>query len=114
MTETTETKGLTRRSIFSMLGLAALAIAVPPTLLTTSEAEAQSSTTAPVTGTERRQERREDRTERRQERRSGRTERRQARRTARTERRQERRSSRTKRREQRRGTTSTPKTSTPQ
>jgi polynucleotide 5'-kinase involved in rRNA processing len=106
MIETTETKGMTRRSIFSMLGLAALAMAVPPTvLLTTSDAEAESSTPASTTPTG---------TERRQERRSGRTERRQARRSARTERRTERRSSRTERREHRRGQTSTPKTSTPQ
>jgi hypothetical protein len=80
---------LSRRSALSLLGLAALSLAVLPTVLTSSDAEAQETT--PQTGTQRRQERREGRTERRQERRTGRTERRQERRTGRTERREERR-----------------------
>ena len=70
---------LSRRSAFSLLGLAALSLAVLPTVLTSSDAEAQETT--PQTGTQRRQERREGRTERRQERRTGRTERREERRT---------------------------------
>jgi hypothetical protein len=88
---------MSRRTALSLLGLASLSLAVPATMLTTSNAEAQQpaapTVTPPVapTGTERRQERRTGRAERRQERREGRTERRQERRTGRTERRQERR-----------------------
>jgi hypothetical protein len=88
---------ISRRKALSLLGLAALAM--PCTVLTPSDAEAQQPTVAqatppatpppsgqpgvqpgPQTGTERRQERRTGRTERRQERRTGRTERRQERR----------------------------------
>ena len=82
----TEKREMTsRREAFSILGLAALGLAVMPNLLRVSEAEAQTSTTTPPpqTGTQRRQERRTERTERRVERRTarqtGRTERRQAR-----------------------------------
>ena len=78
---------ISRRTAFSLLGLAAaLGFAVPTTMLTTSDAEAQVQPTAPVpsapasSGTEQRQERRTGRTERRAERRTGRTERREARR----------------------------------
>jgi hypothetical protein len=71
------------RAAFSILGLAALGLAVMPNLLMVSEAEAQASTTTPQTGTERRQQRRTERTQRREERRNarqtGRTERAQAR-----------------------------------
>jgi hypothetical protein len=89
---------ISRRRVFSLLGLAALSLAVSPTVLTVSDAEAQPSTqnpqagttTTPQSGTERRQERRAGRTERRQERRTGRTERRTERREGRTERRTER------------------------
>jgi len=104
MTEQNETQTISRRRAFSLLGLAALSLAVSPTVLMVSDAEAQQpstqtgTATTPLTGTQRRQERR-----------SGRTERRQERRTGRTERRTERREGRTERREQRRGTTpSTP------
>jgi hypothetical protein len=79
---------LSRRSAFSVLGLAALSLTLLP-VLQSSNAEAEE--TAPQTGTQRRQERRTGRTERRQERRTGRTERRTQRRTGRTERREERR-----------------------
>jgi hypothetical protein len=66
---------ISRRTVFSLLGLgAALGLAVPTTVLTVSDAEAQTA------GMERRQERRSGRQERRQDRRTGRTERRQERR----------------------------------
>ena len=93
MTEKRETEMLSRRKAFSFLGLAALSLAAAPTLLMTSEdAEAQATTTqSPLTGTQRRQERRAQRPERRQERRTARTERRTEGREGRTERRQERR-----------------------
>jgi hypothetical protein len=69
-----EVKSISRRSAFSLLGLtAALGFAVP-TVLTVSDAEAQTA------GMERRQERRTGRHERRQERRTGRHERREERR----------------------------------
>ena len=84
MTEKSEM--ISRRRIFSILGLATLGLAAMPTLLMVSEAEAQTSTTTPPppqTGTQRRQERRTERTRRRKERRTarqtGRTERAQAR-----------------------------------
>jgi hypothetical protein len=66
-----------RRALFSLLGLAALGLAVP-TVLTVSDAEAQTpaapaaAPTAPMTGTERRQERRTRRVRRRVERRKAR------------------------------------------
>jgi hypothetical protein len=102
-------KMISRRGAFSLLGLAAaLGFALPAEVLTASEAGAQAQTTAPApsspqTGTERRQERRTERTERRQERRTGRHERRHERRTGRHERREERRTGRHERREIRRG-----------
>ena len=69
-----EVKSISRRSAFSLLGLtAALGFAVP-TVLTVSDAEAQTA------GMERRQERRTGRHERRHERRTGRHERREERR----------------------------------
>ena len=89
---------ISRREAFSLLGLAvALGFAVPSTVLTASDAEAQAQTAAPApsgpqTGTERRQARRTHRAERRQ-----------ARRTHRAERRHERRAGRHERREKRRG-----------
>ncbi len=94
-------KMISRRGVFSLLGLAA-AFALPTTALMTSDAEAQAQPTAPAptapaptvpatSGMERRQERRASRTERRQARRTARTERRQARRTNRMERREARR-----------------------
>ena len=77
---------ISRRRAFSILGLATLGLAVIPNLLMVSEAEAQTTTTTPhppQTGTERRQERRTERTRRRKERRTarqtGRKERQQAR-----------------------------------
>jgi hypothetical protein len=102
------TDTLSRRKAFSILGLATLGLAVTPTLLMVSDAEAQNSTQAPQTNTtttetpksssktteapqtvtEKPQERRTAR-ERRQERRTARAEKRQARRTARTEKHEE-------------------------
>jgi hypothetical protein len=87
---------ISRRKALSLMGLAAaFGLAAAPTVLTISDAEAQTAAaptaTAPTTGMERRQERREARHERRQDRRMARTERRHERRMARTERRQERR-----------------------
>jgi len=106
MTEKNETEMVSRRRAFSILGLAALGLALSPAVLPLSEAEAQQpsttpqagTTTTPQTGTQRREERRDERTERRQRRRTARTERRQARRTARNERRHERREARNERR----------------
>jgi hypothetical protein len=75
MSEKIKSEMMSRRRVFSLLGLAAaLGFAAPTTVLTVSDAEAQTA------GMERRQERRGGRTERRQERRTGRTERRQERR----------------------------------
>ncbi len=91
MSEKTQTEILSRRKIFSILGLATLALAVPPTVLMVSTAEAQApstpptpqsaATAAPPTG----------RQQRRLARRQARTERRLARRQARSQRRQTRR-----------------------
>ena len=69
---------VSRRKTFSLLGLAAaaMALAVPTTVLTVVSEEAEAQTA----GMERRQERRGARTERRQTRRTGRTERRAVRR----------------------------------
>jgi hypothetical protein len=76
---------ISRRNALCLLGLgAAFCLAMPMTALMTSEAKAQE------TGTERRQERRTERTERRRERRSGRQERRDERQTGRVERREDR------------------------
>ncbi len=74
---------ISRRSALSLLGLAALGLAVPTTVLTVSDAEAQqpAAPTAPMTGTERRQARRTRRVYRRKARRKGREERRELRRT---------------------------------
>jgi hypothetical protein len=122
VTEKSETEMISRRRAFSLLGLAALSMAMSPTVLTVSDAEAQQPSTqtpqtgttiTPQTGTQRREERREERTERRQERRTARTERRNERREARHERRTERTTGRADRRQQRNGTTP-PTSSTPQ
>ena len=82
---------ISRRSALSLLGMAALGLAVPTTVLTVSDAEAQqpaaptAQAAAPMTGTERRQERRTRRVRRRvyrrKARRKGREERRELRRT---------------------------------
>jgi len=80
---------ISRRGLISLLGLAA-ALTLPATIAVVSGAHAQDTTPPPQTGTQRRQERRTNRTERRQERRAGRTERRTERQTGRTERRQKR------------------------
>jgi hypothetical protein len=78
---------ISRRKALSILGLATLVLTVPATLLTVSDADAQTqqpAPAAPVTGTERRQERRtgrvKTRTGRRAARRKGRKERRKLRR----------------------------------
>ena len=87
---------ISRRKALSLMGLAAaFGLAAAPTVLTVSDAEAQTAAAptaaAPTAGMERRQERRSARHERRQERRMARTERRQERRTGRHERREVRR-----------------------
>src|SRR5947209_4595539 len=82
---------ISRRKALSLMGLAAaFGLAAAPTVLTVSDAEAQTAA-APTAGMERRQERRAARherrmarTERRQERRTGRHERREVRRTGTT------------------------------
>ena len=85
MTEKIKSELISRRTAVSLLGItAALGFAVPATVLTVSDAEAQTS------GMERRGERRAGRHERRHERRAGRHERREERRTGRHERREER------------------------
>ena len=87
---------ISRRKALSLMGLAAaFGLAATPTVLTVSDAEAQTAAAptaaAPTAGVERRQERRAARHERRHERRAARHERRHERRAARHERRQERR-----------------------
>ena len=82
---------LSRRKALSLMGLAAaFGLAAAPTVLTVSDAEAQTAAapataaptaTAPTAGMERRQQRRAVRHERRQERRTARHDRRQERRT---------------------------------
>ena len=75
MTEKIASKLISRRTAFSILGVtAAFGFAVPATVLTMSDAEAQ------TVGMERRGERREGRHERRDTRREGRHERRDTRR----------------------------------
>ena len=74
MSKIVESEVISRRRALSLLGLAALGLAVPTTVLTVSDAEAQqpAAPTAPMTGTERRQERRTRRVRRRVERRKAR------------------------------------------
>src|SRR6516162_1803499 len=92
-------KMLSRRGAFTLLGLAALGFAVPTTVLTMSEAEAQPAAPVPAApapsgmtrGETRRAGRRAARQTRRQARRTARETRRQGRRTARQTRRQARR-----------------------
>ena len=86
MTDKHETKIISRRSAFGILGLGALSLVVAPAVLTVSDAEAQqpgttqtpktSTTTTQTheTGTQRRHERREGRREHRHERREARRE----------------------------------------
>ena len=69
---------ISRRKALSLMGLAAaFGLAAAPTVLTVSDAEAQTAAAptaaAPTTGTERRQERRTGRHERREVRRTGTT-----------------------------------------
>jgi len=79
MSAITKSEMISRRKAISLVGLAAaFGLAAAPTVLTVSDAEAQ------TTGMERRQERRTGRHERRDERRTGRTERREERRTGTT------------------------------
>jgi hypothetical protein len=98
MGERSEPMRICRRDALAFFGYAAaFGLVASSTVLTVSQADAQTTTTptAPTTpptdttksGTERRQERRTGRAERRQERRTGRAERRQERRTGRDERR---------------------------
>ena len=101
MTEKHETKIISRRSAFGILGLGALSLVVAPTVLTVSDAEAQQPSTTQTpktsttttqtheTGTQRRHERREGRREHRHERREARREHRHERREARREHRHE-------------------------
>lgn len=80
MNEINKLELISRRRVCSLLGLtAALGFAVPATVLTVSDTEAQ------TTGMERRHERRAGRHERRDERRTGRHERRDERRGGSTE-----------------------------
>ena len=72
--EKVKSKMISRRSAFSLLGLTAALGFAMPTVLTVSDAEAQTA------GMERRHERRTGRHERREERRTGRHERREERR----------------------------------
>jgi hypothetical protein len=80
MSKIVESEVISRRRALSLLGLAALGLAVPTTVLTVSDAEAQTAAppaaapTATMTGTERRQERRTHRVKRRVERRKARRE----------------------------------------
>ena len=73
MTERTQSGLITRRTVFSLIG-----VALPATILAVSEAEAQTP------GMERREERRDDRQERREDRRDDRQERREDRQDARS------------------------------
>ena len=110
MSEHSEPKQVCRRNALAFLGYAAVfGLVASPTILTVSQAEAQTPTTptAPATPPT---DAAKSGTERRQERRTGRTERRQERRTGRTERREERRTGRDERRDVRDGTTTTPTT----
>ena len=80
MTEGTKSGLLSRRTAFSLIG-----VALPATILAVSAAEAQTP------GMERREDRREDRQERREDRRDDRQDRREDRQEGREERRDERR-----------------------
>src|ERR1019366_3665953 len=112
MSETIKSEVISRRKALSLMGLAAvLGLAAATTVLTVSDADAQTGTKAGEkavektvergTGTERRHERREGRHERRHGRREGRHERREERREGRHERRHGRREGRHERREER-------------
>jgi hypothetical protein len=100
-------KLISRRGAFSLLGLtAALGFAVPTTMLTESDAEAQMQPTAPApsapaTGMQQGPEQQTGGKKRRQARHSGRTKRREARHAGRKGRREARQTSRTGRREAR-------------
>ena len=72
MSEKMKSEMISRRGAFSLLGLAAAGLVVPATLLTVSDAEAQTTTTTGTRG----QQRRGGRQERRGERQGGRQERR--------------------------------------
>jgi len=81
MSETIKSEVISRRKALSLMGLAAvLGLAAATTVLTVSDAEAQTAAppaaapTATMTGTERRQERRTHRVKRRVERRKARRE----------------------------------------
>jgi len=68
MSEEIKSEMISRRSLFSLLGLGvAFGLAVPTTVLTVSDAEAQTA------GMERRQDRRTGRQDRREQRRGGTT-----------------------------------------
>jgi len=112
MSERSEPKQVSRRSALAFLGCAAAGLVASYSVLTVSQAEAQTTTT-PATPTTPPTDAAKSGTERRQERRSGRTERRQERRTGRAERHQERRTGRDERRDARDGT-STSTTTTEQ
>jgi hypothetical protein len=88
MSEKIASETISRRRALSVLGLAALSVALPSTMLSISRVNAeqasppaQTPTTAPKTGTERRQERRTRRVRRRTARRTGRAQRRKLRST---------------------------------
>jgi hypothetical protein len=94
MGEHSESKRVCRRNALALFGYAAaFGLVGSSAILMGSPAGAQTSTTpatptteTPMSGTERRQERRSGRTERRQDRRTGRHERREERQTGRAER----------------------------
>src|SRR4051812_47873539 len=108
MSEQSEPKRVSRRNALALLGYAAaFGVVASSSVLTVSQAEAQSTTT-PATPSTPPADTAKSGTERRQERRAGRAERRQERRTGRAERRQERRTGRDERRNARHGTTTEP------
>ena len=97
-------KVISRRGAFTLLGLAALGFALPTTVLTMSDGEAQAQPAAPAAPAPSGMTRGE---QRRAARRAGRKERRAARRNAREIRRAARRNARHMRRAARRGVTPT-------
>jgi hypothetical protein len=96
---------ISRRGAFTLLGLAALGFAVPTTVLTMSDDEAQAQPAAPAPGTPAPGTPATSGMTRRQARRAGRHMRREARRNARHMRRAARRNARQMRRAARRGVT---------
>lgn len=86
MSKQAESQMITRRRLFSLCGIAAAVVVAPTAMLSVSEAEAE------TVGSERRQNRREDRRDRRHDRRENRHNRREDRRDNRQNCREDRRS----------------------